>query len=51
MFPSPTGLTPVDGITMRAQTILHREILHLHGLLILLPLTAYQTYREIRQFS
>ena len=35
MFPSPTGLTPVDGITMRAQTILHREILHLHGLLIL----------------
>ena len=35
MFPSPTGLNPVDGITMRAQTILHREILHLHGLLIL----------------
>ena len=35
MFPSPAGLNPVDGITMRAQTILHREILHLHGLLIL----------------
>ena len=35
MFPSPAGLHPVDGITMRAQTILHREILHLHGLLIL----------------
>ena len=35
MFPSPAGLPPVDGITMRAQTILHREILHLHGLLIL----------------
>ena len=35
MFPSPAGLIPVDGITMRAQTILHREILHLHGLLIL----------------
>ena len=35
MFPSPAGLNPVDGVTMRAQTILHREILHLHGLLIL----------------
>ena len=35
MFPSPAGLNPVDGIAMRAQTILHREILHLHGLLIL----------------
>ena len=35
MFPSPAGLNPVDGITMRAQTILHCEILHLHGLLIL----------------
>ena len=35
MFPSSAGLNPVDGITMRAQTILHREILHLHGLLIL----------------
>ena len=35
MFPSPAGLSPVDGITIRAQTILHREILHLHGLLIL----------------
>ena len=35
MFPSPAGLHPVDGVTMRAQTILHREILHLHGLLIL----------------
>ena len=30
MFPSPAGLHPVDGITMRAQTILHREILHLY---------------------
>ena len=35
MFPSPAGLNPVDGITMRAQTTLHREILHLHGLLTL----------------
>ena len=35
MFPSPAGLHPVDGITTRAQAILHREILHLHGLLIL----------------
>ena len=35
MNPSPAGLTPVEGITMRAQTILHREILHVHGLLIL----------------
>ena len=35
MFPSPAGLNPVDGIAMRAQTILHREILHLQGLLIL----------------
>ena len=35
MFPSPAGLNPVDGVAMRAQTILHREILHLHGLVIL----------------
>ena len=35
MFPSSAGLSPVDGIAMRAQTILHREILHLHGLLTL----------------
>ena len=34
MDPSPAGLAPVEGITMRAQTILHREILHIHGLLI-----------------
>ena len=35
MFPPPAGLNPVDGITMKAQTIFHREILHLHGVLIL----------------
>ena len=35
MNPSPAGLAPVEGIPMRAQAILHREILHVHGLLTL----------------
>ena len=33
--PSPAGLAPVDGVPMRAHAILHREILHVHGLLTL----------------
>ena len=35
MNPSPAGLAPVEGIPMRAQAILHREILHVHALLTL----------------
>ena len=31
--PSPAGLAPMEGIPMRAQAILHREILHVHALL------------------
>ena len=38
MNPSPAGLAPVEGIPMRAQAILHREILHVHGLLTLTTL-------------
>ena len=33
MSPSPAGLAPMEGIPMRAQAILHREILHVHALL------------------
>ena len=33
MLPSPAGLAPVEGIPMRAQAILHREILRVHALL------------------
>ena len=33
MFPSPAGLAPVEGIPMRGQAILHREIFHVHALL------------------
>ena len=38
MNSSPAGLAPVEGIPMRAQAILHREILHVHGLLTLTTL-------------
>ena len=33
MSPSPAGLAPMEGVPMRAQAILHREILHVHALL------------------
>ena len=33
MSPSPAGLSPVEGILRIAQAILHRELLHVHGIL------------------
>ena len=33
MPPSPAGLAQTEGISMVAQAVLHREILHVHALL------------------
>ena len=50
MNPSPAGLAPVEGIPMRAQAILHREILHVHGLLTL-TISLFRTRFAIRSPS